>query len=62
LTHPKPGFYHYKSKEIINMKDETNRREFLGRAALAALTLPGVFQGGVEMGHAMGGSSTGAPK
>jgi len=44
------------------MKDETNRREFLGRAALAALTLPGVFQGGVEMGHAMGGSSTGAPK
>jgi len=44
------------------MKDETSRREFLGRAALAALILPGVFQGGVKMGHAMNGSSTGAPK
>jgi len=44
------------------MKDKTGRREFLRNAALAAVTIPGLFQGGPRTAHAMNGSSTDAPR
>ena len=44
------------------MKDKTSRREFLRNATLAAVTIPGLFQGGARTAHAMNGSSTDAPR
>lgn len=44
------------------MKGKNGRREFLRNAALAAATLPALFQGGSRTGHAMNGPSADAPK
>jgi 2,3-dihydroxybenzoate decarboxylase len=44
------------------MKDKNGRREFLRNAALAAVTIPGLFQGGPRTAHAMNGSSTDAQR
>ena len=45
------------------MKGKTGRREFLGKATFAALTLPAILQaGGLKIGQAMNESSTAASK
>ncbi len=44
------------------MKDKSGRREFLRNAALAAVTIPGLFQGESRNAHAVNGSSTDAPR
>jgi predicted TIM-barrel fold metal-dependent hydrolase len=50
-------------KEGINMKGKTGRREFLGKATFAALTLPAMLHaGGLKIGQAMNGSATAASK
>jgi 2,3-dihydroxybenzoate decarboxylase len=52
-------------KEIIKMKgkNKIGRREFLGKATLAGLTLPVMLQGGMKTGHAKSDqSSTTGPR
>jgi 2,3-dihydroxybenzoate decarboxylase len=44
------------------MEDKNGRREFLRRAAFAALTFPAIFQHGSKTGHAMNGSSADVPR
>ena len=44
------------------MKDKMGRREFLGRAMIAALTVPTALQGGLSTGQAANKSSEGAHK